>query len=642
MNLITLENIYKSFSEKPLLADVKLTITSEDKIGIIGVNGAGKSTLLKIIAGVEQEDSGIITKMNGLNISYLPQHIEFNPEDRVIDHVFNGTGEIMEVLREYEHVLEELKSDSDNSQLQQQLFKLTSKIDALGGWQIESEAKALLTKLGITDFDAKMGKLSGGQRKRVGLCNVLITPCDLLILDEPTNHMDNEIIDYMEELLQKRKGGVIMITHDRYFLDRITNRIFELDRGDLYSYQGNYSVFLEKKAERMQLFEALESKRQNLYRKELAWIKRGAKARSTKQKARIDRFEELKETSYKIDEEKMELNTAGSRLGKKILELDNISKDFGDKVIIKDFSHIFTKEERVGVIGNNGIGKSTLLNIITGKLKPDDGEVIKGDTVKIGYFTQENVELDGSMRVIEYIKEIAEYITTNDGSKITASQMLENFLFDGTMQHSFISKLSGGEKRRLYLLRILMEAPNVLFLDEPTNDLDIQTLTILEDYLDRFNGTVIAISHDRYFLDRIANRIFSFEGKGKILELVGNYSDYKEYKDIKAEEEVATTNSNIKEKKAGENKNKKEKQIKLKFTFKEQREFDTIDEDIENKEEEITRVETEINQCGSDFVKLQQLLEDQNRLKEELNFLLERWEYLNEVFEEIERQKQNK
>ena len=642
MNLITLENIYKSFSEKPLLSDVKLTITSEDKIGIIGVNGAGKSTLLKIIAGVEQEDSGIITKMNGLNISYLPQHIDFNPEDRAIDHVFNGTGEIMEVLREYEHVLEELKSNSDNAQLQQRLFKLTNKIDALGGWHIESEAKALLTKLGITDFDAKMGKLSGGQRKRVGLCNVLIAPCDLLILDEPTNHMDNEIIDYMEELLKKRKGGVIMITHDRYFLDRITNRIFELDRGELYSYQGNYSVFLEKKAERMQLMESLENKRQNLYRKELAWIKRGAKARSTKQKARIDRFEELKETSYKINEEKMELNTAASRLGKKIIELDDISKSFGDKVIIKDFSHIFTKEERVGIIGNNGIGKSTLLNIITGKLKPDDGDVIKGDTVKIGYFTQENVELDGSMRVIEYIKDVAEYITTNDGSKITASQMLENFLFDGTMQHSFVSKLSGGEKRRLYLLRILMDAPNVLFLDEPTNDLDIQTLTILEDYLDRFNGTIIAISHDRYFLDRVANRIFSFEGNGKILELVGNYSDYKEYKDIKAEEEVATTNSNIKEKKAGENKNKKEKQIKLKFTFKEQREFDTIDEDIEKKEEEITRVETEINQCGSDFVKLQQLLEDQNRLKEELNFLLERWEYLNEVFEEIERQKQNK
>lgn len=642
MNLITLENIYKSFSEKPLLNDIKLTITSEDKIGIIGVNGAGKSTLLKIIAGVEQEDSGTITKMNGINISYLPQHINFNPEDRVIDHVFNGSGEIMEVLREYEHVLEELKSNSESTELQQRLFKLTSKIDALGGWQIESEAKALLTKLGITDFDAKMGELSGGQRKRVGLCNVLITPCDLLILDEPTNHMDNEIIDYMEDILKKRKGGVIMITHDRYFLDRITNRIFELDAGELYSYQGNYSVFLEKKAERMQLMEALESKRQNLYRKELAWIKRGAKARSTKQKARIDRFEELKETSYKIDEEKMELNTAASRLGKKIIEIDDISKTFGDKIIIKDFSHIFTKEERVGVIGNNGMGKSTLLNIISGRLKPDKGEVIKGETVKIGYFTQENVELDGAMRVIEYIKEVAEYITTNDGSKITASQMLENFLFDGNMQHSFISKLSGGEKRRLYLLRILMEAPNVLFLDEPTNDLDIQTLTILEDYLDRFNGTVIAISHDRYFLDRIANRIFSFEGEGKILELVGNYSDYKEFKEIKAEEEIVRINSNNKEKKVEEVKNKKEKQVKLKFTFKEQREFDTIDEDIENKEEKISKIEAEINQCGSDFVKLQELLEKQNRLKEELNHLLERWEYLNEIFEEIERQKQNK
>lgn len=642
MNLITLENIYKSFSEKPLLNDIKLTITSEDKIGIIGVNGAGKSTLLKIIAGVEQEDSGTITKMNGLNISYLPQHINFNPDDRVIDHVFNGSGKIMEVLREYEHVLEELKSNSDSTEIQQRLFKLTSKIDALGGWQIESEAKALLTKLGITDFDAKMGNLSGGQRKRVGLCNVLITPCDLLVLDEPTNHMDNEIIDYMEDILKKRKGGVIMITHDRYFLDRITNRIFELDAGELYSYQGNYSVFLEKKAERMQLMEALESKRQNLYRKELAWIKRGAKARSTKQKARIDRFEELKETSYKIDEEKMELNTAASRLGKKIIEIDDISKAFGDKVIIKDFSHIFTKEERVGVIGNNGMGKSTLLNIISGRVKPDKGEVIKGETVKIGYFTQENIELDGTMRVIEYIKEVAEYITTNDGSKITASQMLENFLFDGTMQHSFISKLSGGEKRRLYLLRILMEAPNVLFLDEPTNDLDIQTLTILEDYLDRFNGTVIAISHDRYFLDRIANRIFSFEGEGKILELVGNYSDYKEFKEIQADENVTTTNSNNKEKKTEEVKNKKEKQVKLKFTFKEQREFDTIDEDIENKEEKISKIEAEINQCGSDFVKLQQLLEEQNRLKEELNHLLERWEYLNEVFEEIERQKQNK
>ncbi|MEG2018279.1 MAG: ABC-F family ATP-binding cassette domain-containing protein, partial [Clostridium sp.] len=526
MNLITLENIYKSYSEKPLLEGIKLNITDQDKIGIIGVNGTGKSTLLKIIAGVEECDKGTITKMNGLNIAYLPQQIDYNDEDTVMDHVFNGPGEVMAVLRDYEHVLNEMKHKGEDAKLTDRLLKLTAKLDALHGWEIESEAKAILTKLDIEDFEAKMGSLSGGQRKRVALCNVLITPSDLLILDEPTNHMDNDIIDYMEELIKKRKGGVIMITHDRYFLDRITNRIFEMDRGDLFSYEGNYSTFLEKKAERMQMLEALESKRLNLYRNELAWIRRGAKARSTKQKARIQRFDELKNTSYAVNEEKMEMNTASSRLGKRVFELEHINKSFGDKLIIKDFSHIFTKEERVGIIGNNGMGKSTLLNIISGRLQPDSGEVIKGETVKLGYFTQENIELDGNMRVLEFIKETAEYVTTNDGTKITASQMLENFLFEGPLQHSFISKLSGGERRRLYLLKVLMEAPNVLFLDEPTNDLDIQTLTILEDYLDNFGGTVITISHDRYFLDRTSNGIFSFEGKGEILELVGNYSDY--------------------------------------------------------------------------------------------------------------------
>ncbi|MEG0133461.1 MAG: ABC-F family ATP-binding cassette domain-containing protein [Clostridium sp.] len=639
MNLITLENIYKSFSEKPLLEDIKLTITSEDKIGIIGVNGTGKSTLLKIIAGVEQSDRGTITTMNGLRISYLPQQINFNPEDTVLDHVFNGAGEIMEVLRAYEHVLNQMKTNGEDTKLQDKLFKLSGKIDALNGWQIESDAKALLTKLGISDFEAEMGSLSGGQRKRVGLCNVLVTPCDLLILDEPTNHMDNEIIDYMEDMLKRRKGGVIMITHDRYFLDRIANRIFELDGGSLYSYQGNYSVFLEKKDERMQMMDALESKRQNLYRKELAWIRRGAKARTTKQKARIDRFETLRDTSYQVSDEKVEMNTAGSRLGKKILEVSNINKSFGDKLLIKDFSHIFTKEERVGIIGNNGMGKSTLLNIISENLQPDSGEVVRGETVNLGYFTQENIEMDGTLRVLEYIKEIAEYITTNDGTKITASQMLENFLFDGTIQHSLISKLSGGEKRRLYLLKVLMDAPNVLFLDEPTNDLDIQTLTILEDYLDKFNGTVIAISHDRYFLDRIANRIFSFEGQGEVREIVGNYSDYKDYKEALTEEEVAVEASKTKEKKAEDTKPKKEKQAKIKFTFKEQKEFDTIDEDIEKKEEEISTVEFKINGCGSDFVKLQELTGKQTKLKEELESLMERWEYLNEIFEEMESQK---
>lgn len=633
MNLITLENIYKSYSEKPLLEGIKLNITDEDKIGIIGVNGTGKSTLLKIIAGVEECDKGTITKMNGLRIAYLPQHIEFNDEDTVMDHVFNGPGEVMAVLRDYEHVLNEMKHNSEDSKLTDRLLKLTAKLDALHGWEIESEAKAILTKIGISDFEAKMGSLSGGQRKRVAFCNVLITPSDLLILDEPTNHMDNDIIDYMEELIKKRKGGVLMITHDRYFLDRITNKIFEVDRGELFSYDGNYSTFLEKKAERMQMMEALESKRLNLYRNELAWIKRGAKARSTKQKARIQRFEEIKNTSYAVKEDKMEMNTASSRLGKRVFELEHISKSFGDKLIIKDFSHIFTKEERVGIIGNNGMGKSTLLNIISGRLEPDSGEVIKGETVKLGYFTQENVELDGNMRVLEYIKDTAEYVTTNDGTKITASQMLENFLFEGPLQHSFISKLSGGERRRLYLLKVLMEAPNVLFLDEPTNDLDIQTLTILEDYLDNFGGTVVIISHDRYFLDRTANRIFSFEGKGEILELVGSYSDYKDYKEFKEEqlqEEVS--------KKKEEPKQKREKQQKLKFSYKEQKEFETIDEDIANCEAAIDKLESDINKQGSNFVKLQELFKEKGEMEGKLEHLMERWEYLNELYEEIQNQ----
>lgn len=634
MNLITLENISKSYTEKSLLKEITLNITDEDKVGIIGVNGAGKSTLLKIIAGVEEIDSGNITKMSGLKISYLPQHIEYNDDETVLEHVFNSSSEVMKVIKEYENTLNALKLNESSEELQGRLYRLSSKIDALNGWQIESEAKSILNKLGINDFQAKMGNLSGGQRKRVALCNILINPSHLLILDEPTNHMDNEIIDYMEELINKRKGGVIMITHDRYFLDRITNKILEVDKGSLYAYDGNYSTFLEKKAERMQELEAKESKRLNLYRKELAWIKRGAKARSTKQKARIDRFNELKDTSYSSSEEKLELNTASSRLGKKVYEVENISKAFGDKIIVKDFNHIFTKEERVGIIGDNGVGKSTLLNIISGRIKPDSGAIIKGETVKLGYFTQENGELDENKRVLEYIKDIAEHVTTSDGTKITASQMLENFLFEGPIQHSYISKLSGGEKRRLYLLEILMEAPNVLFLDEPTNDLDIQTLTILEDYLDNFNGTVIAISHDRYFLDRIANRIFSFEGRGKIVSHVGNYSEYKEYKalmlrDIVEEEKV----------KKDDNKVKKEKQQKLKFTYKEQKEFETIDEDIASKENFLEEIEKKINSCGSDFVKLQELFSEKEKAEGELELLLERWEYLNELNEKILAQK---
>ncbi len=631
MNLITLENICKSYSEKQLLKDIKLTITEKDKIGVIGINGTGKSTLLKIISGIEVPDSGNIVKMNGLRIGYLPQDITFEPKDTILDHVFKGDSEVIRTLNSYEKVLGELKINSSDEILQNKLIKLSNELDALDGWKIESEAKALLTKLKIEDFYQPMGELSGGQVKRVGLCNALINPCDLLILDEPTNHMDNELIDYMEEILKGKSMAIIMITHDRYFLDRITNKIIEIYEGDTYTYTGNYSTFLEKKLERLDMMQSLERKRENLYRNELKWIRRGAQARSTKQKARIQRFNELQDTSYKVNEEKVDINTTSSRLGKKIIELYNINKSYGSKELIKGFSYIFTREDRVGIIGNNGVGKSTLLNIIAGLIKPDKGEVVIGDTVKIGYFTQGNQELDEELRVIEHIRNKAEYIATSDGEKITASQMLENFLFSGSMQHSKISKLSGGEKRRLYLLSILMEAPNVLFLDEPTNDLDIETLTILEDYLDRFNGTIVTISHDRYFLDRMANKIFSFEGNGVIGTLVGNYSDYKGAKESEEEGKIEEKSKKEKEDKKDNKKNKT-----LKFSYKEQKEFEEIDSKIEEKENEILEIEESINSAGSDFVLLQELLKKQKTFNEELEYLMERWTYLNELNELIE------
>lgn len=638
MNLITLENISKSYSEKILLNNIKLNITDEDKIGIIGVNGTGKSTLLKIIAGVENYDNGNIVKMNGLRINYLPQELSFNPDDTIMEAVFKGDLEVMITLIQYEKVLTLLQKNSEDKRLQDELFKLNSKLDALNGWQIESEAKAILTKLNITDFSMTMGQLSGGQRKRVALCNVLISPCDLLILDEPTNHMDNELIDYLEELLKARKSAVIMITHDRYFLDRITNKILEVDNGNLYSYTGNYSTFLEKKMERIAMQESFEKKRQNLYRKELAWIKRGAQARSTKQKARIQRFEEIRDSKIELKDTSVEINTGSSRLGKKIIEAHKICKSYNDRVLINDFNYILTKEDRIGIIGSNGIGKTTLLNILGGRIEPSSGEVVFGETVKLGYFTQENSEMNPNLRVIEYIKEVAEFITTGDGSKITASQMLERFLFEGSIQFSYISKLSGGEKRRLYLLRILMEAPNVLLLDEPTNDLDIETLTILEDYIDNFNGAVIIVSHDRYFLDRVINKVFSFEGNSEILQLVGNYSDYREYKQ-EVLQEVVVEKVSVEKKNKNIEKNKIDKPIK--FTFKEQKEFEEIDEKIEEKELQLEEIQQQVNNSGSNFMLLQELLATEGKLKEELEFLMDRWTYLNEINEQIQEGKNN-
>lgn len=634
MNLITLENIYKSYSDKILLNGISLGINEGEKIGLIGVNGTGKSTLLKIIAGVENYDSGNINKLNNLTIKYLPQNSIFNDELSVIEQIFNGSSEVMSILREYEKTIFQIQKSPEDIILQKQIFTLNNKMDALNAWTIESEAKTILTKLGITNFNERVGNLSGGQKKRIALCEALITPCNLLILDEPTNHIDNETVNWLEQYLNKRKGALLMITHDRYFLDRVTNRILELSSGNLYSYSGNYSIFLEKKIEREQLQNTLERKRESLLKRELAWIKRGAKARSTKQKARIERFEKLNSEGIETAGDKIEISVAGSRLGKKVMEIHDISKSYNGDILINKFSSIFSNGDNIGIIGPNGCGKSTLLNICMGNIKPDKGEVIIGETVKIGYFSQDSKELNTDVRVIEYIKEAAEFIKDSQGEFISASKMLEKFLFDDEMQWTPISKLSGGEKRRLYLLRILMEAPNVLILDEPTNDLDIDTLNILEDYIYSFNGTVITVSHDRYFLDKIADKIISFEGNGNLLQLVGNYSDYIDFKEKKSNETL------YKEKNLEKAiiKEDKKKTKPLKFTYKEQKEYETIEENITELEAKIEEIEEKINNSGSNYELLQQLLKEKHDLNEELTELMERWEYLSELEEKIKNQ----
>ncbi len=637
MNILTIEEVSKSYSERILINKASLGISDGDKIGLIGINGTGKSTFLKIIAGLEVPDAGRILKGSMVNIEYLPQDPEFDSEATVLEQIFKSDTDVMKVIREYEATIEKLQENPEDEILQKSLMNLNNQMDACNGWQVQNEAKIILTKLGITNFKERMGNLSGGQRKRVALCSALITPSDLLILDEPTNHMDNIIIDWLENYLNNRKGALLMITHDRYFLDRITNKILELDGGNLYSYQGNYSVFLEKKVERMALMDSLERKRQGLFKKELAWIRRGAKARTTKQKARIDRFETLQDAKVDISNDKLELSSASTRLGKKIINVESIYKAYGENKLIEDFSHIFTKRDKVGIIGPNGIGKSTLMNILSGMISQDAGQIEWGETVKIGYFHQENGAMDENMRAIDYIREGAEYISSGEGEKITASQMLERFLFDGTTQYSYISKLSGGEKRRLYLSRILMEAPNVLFLDEPTNDFDIQTLAILEDYLDGFAGVVIAVSHDRYFLDRVSETIFSFEGNQQIIQFVGNYSEYQDY--IEKNSDLLQDNTVVikEEKKSKIEEDKKDKP--LKFTFKEQREFQEIDGEIQKKESELEDINKKINGGSSDFEYLQKLVQEQKEVAVELEHLMMRWTYLNELDEEIEAQK---
>jgi ABC transport system ATP-binding/permease protein len=641
MNLWIGEQISKSYGIKMLLDQVDFSIGDGERVGLIGVNGTGKSSFLKIIAGIEPADSGNISMRNGIRIQYLPQNPPVDDESTVLQHIYGGSSPIMQLLRDYETALQQLDQNGGDPASQKRLLELQARMDAEGAWQLESDAKKVLFQLGITDVFALMGTLSGGQRKRVAMAGALLQPADLLILDEPTNHIDAETVQWLEQYLARASCALLMITHDRYFLDRVANRIIELDQGKLYSYAGNYSIFLEQKAERMEQQQASEQKRQNLLRKELAWIRRGAKARTTKQKARIERFENLQNSDAPVKAEKLDIALASSRLGKKVIELDSIGISFEDRTLISNFSHIVQREDRIGIVGPNGAGKSTLLKLITGQLIPDSGTIDIGSTVKLGYFSQEQQEMDPKLRAIDYIKEGAEQIRTTDGSVISASQMLERFLFPPAAQWTQIANLSGGEKRRLFLLRILIEGPNVLLLDEPTNDLDIQTLTVLEDYLDDFSGAVIVVSHDRYFLDRTVDNLLILEGEGRIAHHVGNYSEYREW--LKAQPAPASqTVQAVKSSTTQAPTEDASKKKTLKFSFKEQKEYEEIDGRIAAVEEELAAVSEAINYAGSDYMKLEELTSKQKGLQQALDELIERWTYLNELAEQIEAEKNGK
>ena len=633
MSLITFENICKSYSEKKLIENLSFGINDGEKIGLIGVNGTGKSTLLKIVAGAEEIDSGKITKTNRVRIEYLPQSPDYDENATVLEQVFKAESKELNLLGRYQDLLKKLEKEySDKTN--EELIKVQEQIDTMNLWDLENDAKAVLTKLGIDNFDQKVSELSGGQKKRISLASALITPCELLVLDEPTNHLDSDTIDWLEEYLNSRKGSLLMITHDRYFLDRVTNRILELDKGRLFSYEGNYTLFLEKKMERLQLESSMEDKRQNLIRNELKWVNRGARARTTKQKARLQRFDELVNREVIKEDEKIDISVASSRLGKKIIEIKNISKSFDGKKVIDDLEYTLARTDRIGIVGKNGLGKSTLINILNGKLQPDSGTIEIGETVKIGCFSQDDSHMDPSMKAIDYIKEESDYITTADGTKITASMMCERFLFNGTLQHTMIEKLSGGERRRLHLLRVLMGAPNVLLLDEPTNDLDIETLSRLEDYLDEFDGVVITVSHDRYFLDRICNKIFAYEGNGRIFIFTGNYSDYTIFREIQGIEFEDDKPEKVVEPKKEKEKPKSDK--KTKFSYKEQKEYDSIDSDIEQLEKKIAALEESTAVYATDFTKLQEIMNEKAELEKELEYKYERWEYLNELAESFQ------
>lgn len=628
--VLTVEDLGKSYGEKILFSHVNLNISDNDKIGIVGINGTGKSTFLKTVAGKLTADTGSMVAMRNLRISFLEQSKEYNLDNTVLMEVFKGDTPLMQALRSYESALAKSEEGDESEQVQQALVEASARIDSVNGWSMESEAKTILNHLGIHRFDAQVGSLSAGQQKRMALATALIQPCDLLILDEPTNHLDSETIGWLEEYLAHWKGALLMVTHDRYFLDRVTNGILEFDKGQTYSYEGNYSQFLEQKAARIEREEAGERKRQNFLRNELAWIRRGAQARSTKQKARIQRYEQVRDQKVNLERQQVEIGLAGSRLGRKIIELNNVTYEWEGKTYFKDFTYTVLRNDRIGILGGNGSGKSTLLNIIAGRLEPTAGTVDIGQTVKIGYFAQTNGEMDGRLRAKEYIQEAAHYITMADGSKLSAGQLMERFLFPPELQWTEIARLSGGEKRRLYLLRVLMEAPNVLLLDEPTNDLDLDTMAVLESFIEDFSGAIIFVSHDRFFTDRMAKKVFVFDEQGYVQEIMGGYSEYRERAEAAAAAKLQEQRQETKAAKVSAPVSNAPKRESKGLTFGESKEYGEIEAVIASKESELKVVEMQMEQNATDYDQLRELTEEQQRLKGELEKLMDRWAYLEE------------
>jgi ATP-binding cassette subfamily F protein uup len=633
MNILSLENVSKNYGIKPLFENVTIGLEDTDKIGIIGANGSGKTTLLRVIAGVETPDTGRVVRASGKTLAYLSQNPPYDENATVLETIFAASSGVMKLIRDYETACHDLAIDGGNQKTLEKVSALQHELEISGGWETETNARNVLTKLGITDTSAEMKTLSGGQRKRVALAHELIVKPDILILDEPTNHLDADTIEFLEDYLKRYTGALLLVTHDRYFLDRVTNRIFEIDRGAVQSFGGNYAYYLEKKEEQETLRATEGHKREQLIKKELAWLRRGAKARTRKSKHRIAAAYDLMAQPKERAKAEIDIAIGAKRLGSKIVEMRDVSKSYGERKLIDDFTYLLKRDDRIGIIGENGSGKTTLLEIITNRIKPDKGEIEIGETVHIGYYDQESRALNEEQRVIDYIREVAEYVSTVDGNQITASQMLEKFLFPPAAQYALIGKLSGGERRRLYLLRILMSSPNVLLLDEPTNDLDIPTLIALEEYLDDFPGALIVVSHDRYFLDRTIDTVFKFEGDGKIREFPGDYSVYLEITERETtENKQAEARASARAEKSATaiTPAKSEIETPKKLSFKEKRELETLEAQIPELETRLAQIETELGEFASDAYKVNQLFTEQQKLNEELEHSMNRWAELAE------------